>query len=84
MLPKSTRCHLQVRKFSVPINAESRRVSWNVREICDVTRIEVQMLDEDRFHNLFSLLDLEEELSVVIDVVQNLTAQVLCQVVEEL
>ena len=42
------------------------------------------MLDEDRFHNLFSLLDLEEELSVVIDVVQNLTAQVLCQVVEEL
>ena len=82
LLPEPARCLLQIRKLSVSVDAESRCVSWNIREISDVTRIEVQMLDKDWLHYLLCLLDLKKELSVAINVVEDLSTQVLSQIVK--
>ena len=82
LLPEPARCLLQVRKLSVSVDAESRRVSWNIWEIGDVTRIEVQMLDKDWLHDLLCLLDLKKELGVTINVVEDLSTQVLSQIVK--
>ena len=49
-----------------------------------MTRVEVQVLHEDRLNDLLCLLDLEKELSVTIHVVKDLSTEVLCQVVEQL
>ena len=74
---------LQICELSSPVDAERLREGWYLGEIGDVARVEIEMLHEDRFDDLLRLLDLKKELSITIDIIQDLAAKILGQIVEE-
>ena len=72
----------QIYKLGGPVDSESLGECRNFREICDMAWVEIEMLDQNRFDNLFSFLDLKQKFGVTVDVVENLAAQILRKVVK--
>ena len=68
---------LQICELSSPVDAERLREGWYLGEIGDVSRVEIEMLHEDRFDDLLRLLDLKKELSITIDIIQDLATKIL-------
>ena len=58
LVPETTSGLFQIAKLRIAIDSECRSESGNVREVRDVTRVKVQVLDEYRFHDLLRFLDL--------------------------
>ena len=45
--------------------------------------IEAKKLDHDRLNDLFSLLDLKQQLVISLDIIKDLSTQILCQIIKQ-